>query len=426
MRFTSLPQWLSWQETLHYTEIDPGLERIGQVWQQMGGNSRLPFTVVTVAGTNGKGSTVATLAAILIAAGFRVGTYTSPHILRYNERICIDQKPSDDQSICEAFERIDTARLDISLTYFEYATLAAADIFCRNNVDIVVFEVGMGGRLDAVNLFDADIAVITPIGLDHTQWLGDTREKIGHEKAGILRQNHPVVCAESTVPNSVVEKANQLNCPTFISGHDFHYGWTEIDWHWQYKNITYSHLPLPALKGDYQIQNSAAVLQVCLLLTRMGHSISEQAIRTGLQTIRLSGRFQSIPGDVQHVLDVTHNEHGAQNLVKLLANNTKGRLFAILAMLADKECERVVALMNDVVDGWAFSGLNTERGQSGKALLTRVRPYISNTPAEAYHTVAEAHEALMNKAQAGDTILIFGSFQTVEAAIKILNDKGIS
>ena len=183
MRFQTLPQWLEWQENLHFTDVDPGLERVGLVWKQLRNQETLPFTVVTVAGTNGKGSSVAMLESILRAAGYRTATYTSPHLLHYNERICIDGVPCSDQSICDAFERIDQARVDISLTYFEFATLAAVDIFCDKNVDIAILEVGMGGRLDAVNLFDADIALITPISLDHTAWLGITREDISFEKA---------------------------------------------------------------------------------------------------------------------------------------------------------------------------------------------------------------------------------------------------
>ncbi|MDQ7073199.1 MAG: Mur ligase family protein [Gammaproteobacteria bacterium] len=182
MRFKTLPEWLQWQEQLHFTNVDPGLARIGQVWQLLGRGSTLPFTVVTVAGTNGKGSSVAMLSSILYEAGYRVGTYTSPHLLTYNERICINTIPCDDELICQSFERIDRARDTISLTYFEFSTLAAVDIFCQQNIDIAILEVGMGGRLDATNLFDCDIALITPIGLDHTAWLGTDIEQIGREK----------------------------------------------------------------------------------------------------------------------------------------------------------------------------------------------------------------------------------------------------
>ena len=223
MRFSTLPQWLEWQEKLHFTEIDPGLTRIGQVWEKMQGQKQLPFKVVTIAGTNGKGSSVAMTSSILRAAGYRTGTYTSPHLLAYNERIAINGIPCSDQQICASFARIDDARGDISLTYFEFATLAAADIFRQQEIDIAVLEVGMGGRLDAVNLFDADVALITPIGLDHTAWLGDTREKIAYEKAGIIRARTPVVCSESEPPHTLIDYANSLKAPLYKAGMAYRY-----------------------------------------------------------------------------------------------------------------------------------------------------------------------------------------------------------
>jgi dihydrofolate synthase/folylpolyglutamate synthase len=234
MRFDTLPEWLSWQENLHFTEVDLGLSRIGLVWEQLKTNTKLPFTVITVAGTNGKGSSVAMLEAILRAAGYKTGTYTSPHLLRYNERIAINGVPSDDASICNAFQRIDNARKDTSLTYFEFATLAAIDIFCEQNIDIAILEVGMGGRLDAVNLFDADIALITPIGLDHINWLGNTRELIGREKAGIIRENKPVVCSEHGPPNSLIDYANSLHAPIYKAVDE--YNFIVNDSHWQWSN----------------------------------------------------------------------------------------------------------------------------------------------------------------------------------------------
>jgi dihydrofolate synthase/folylpolyglutamate synthase len=421
MRFSSLTQWLTWQERLHFTEIDPGLDRIGQVWQKMGGSSKLPFKVVTVAGTNGKGSTVATLAAILKAAGYRVGTYTSPHILRYNERICINEQPCEDATICEAFDRIDTTRESISLTYFEFATLAAADIFCREQVDLAIFEVGMGGRLDAVNLFDADISVITPIGLDHTQWLGDTREKIGREKAGIIRSGAPLVCSEAGVPVTVLEHAEVLKAPVSLAGRDFNYQSRYDSWSWRNSEKRLESLPLPSLKGVYQQQNSAAVIQVCWLLDKQGMTISEEAIRSGLSNIQLLGRFQVIPGDVTHILDVTHNTQGAENLANLLRTEfNTGRTFALMAMLRDKDCEDVVQLLAPVIDYWALAGLASERGQSGAELAARVQKQLKTGQFSHFSDITSAYSHLRTLAENGDKILIFGSFQTVESAVLLL------
>lgn len=421
MRFSLLAQWLAWQEQLHFTDIDPGLERVGIVWQRMGGNSRLPFKVVTVAGTNGKGSSVAITASILQAAGYSTATYTSPHLLRYNERICIDGTPCDDAEICHAFQRIDEARGEISLTYFEFATLAAADIFCRHNVDVAVLEVGMGGRLDAVNLFDTDVALITPIGLDHTAWLGDNREQIGREKAGIMRSGKPVVCSEASPPNSVIDYAASIQAPLYQRDKDFRYQECENTWQWQSQDLNLIDLPLPALSGRYQLQNSAAVIQVCQLLQQQGLSISEQAIRAGLQTVRLAGRFQVIPGTVSRILDVTHNEQGAENLRALLLETPfHGNTYAVLAMLKDKDCKAVATSLRDIIDHWFVAGLDGQRGMSGEELAQNLAALLPTDNLDAHTTVEDAYKTAMNTAKAGDRILIFGSFHTVEAAMLLI------
>lgn len=421
MRFPSLLQWLEWQEKLHFTDIDPGLERVGKVWQLMGGSSRLPFKVITVAGTNGKGSSVAITAAILQAAGYKTATYTSPHLLRYNERICIDTVPCSDNEICEAFQRIDDARGEISLTYFEFATLAAADIFCRHGVDVAVLEVGMGGRLDAVNLFDTDAALITPIGLDHMAWLGDNREQIGREKAGIIRSGKPVVCSEITPPQSVIDHATELGADSYICQQDFSYQDLGEKWSWTGQTTKFTALPLPNLAGKYQLQNSAAVIQLCQLLNLQGLSISEQAIRSGLQNIRLSGRFQLIPGKVSRILDVTHNAQGAENLRALLSETAgDGKTFAVLAMLKDKDSNAVATALESVIDFWFLAGLDGNRGMSAETLAENMSPVVGEAGLACYDEVKDAYEAAMAAASAGDRILIFGSFHTVEAAMRIM------
>jgi len=235
MRFNTLQQWLSWQESLHHKEIDLGLDRVRQVYQQL--HSK-PFNipVISVAGTNGKGSSVAILASIYAQAGYRVGSYTSPHLVHYNERIRINQQPVEDTLLCESFARIDEARGEISLTYFEFGTLAAFDIFhhaeLSGELDVVILEVGLGGRLDVVNLIDADVMLITSIGLDHTDWLGDTREAIGFEKAGIMRSNKPVVCSDLGMPQSIQKHADKILAPLYRLGKDFNFEQRQTDWQW--------------------------------------------------------------------------------------------------------------------------------------------------------------------------------------------------
>ncbi|NQY27533.1 MAG: bifunctional tetrahydrofolate synthase/dihydrofolate synthase [Piscirickettsiaceae bacterium] len=421
MRFQNLPQWLRWQENLHFTDVDPGLERVGQVWQQLREKSHLPFTVITVAGTNGKGSSVAMLESILRAAGYRTGTYTSPHLLRYNERICVDGAPCSDQLICDAFDRIDQARAEISLTYFEFATLAAVDIFCEKNIDIAILEVGMGGRLDAVNLFDADIALITPISLDHTAWLGTNREQIAYEKAGIIRAGKPVVCSESTPATSLLEHAQSLQAPVYMAEEAFHISKENECWNWSSERVRWHNLPYPALVGSYQVQNAAAVLQVIALLIKQDYTVSQESIESGLKSVQLAGRFQQVKGDVELIYDVTHNQQGAENLANLLQENTcEGKTIAVLGMLKDKNVTSVVTALKDNVDIWYVAGLETDRGMTVEDLALQLSAILDADKIKKYDTIHLAYKQAKNNTLAGDRILIFGSFLTVQS-ITMLN-----
>jgi dihydrofolate synthase / folylpolyglutamate synthase len=423
MRFSTLPQWLEWQEKLHFTEIDPGLARIGQVWEKMQGQTQLPFKVVTIAGTNGKGSSVAMTSSILMAAGYRTGTYTSPHLLAYNERIAINGTPCSDEQICASFARIDQARDDISLTYFEFATLAAADLFRQQEIDIAVLEVGMGGRLDAVNLFDADVALITPIGLDHTAWLGDTREKIAYEKAGIIRAQTPVVCSESEPPHTLIDYANSLQAPIYKAGMAYRYSLlTEDTWSWQLTDKDAMVLPYPALVGDYQLQNAAAVIQVCYLLREQGMLIDDSAISDGLKNVVLAGRFQEIRHeDITIILDVTHNQQGAENLQRLLSErNSTGNTYAVLAMLKDKDCQAVTQILQKDITHWFFAGLDGSRGMDAQSIAAKTMQDSGQENYSCHTTVIEAYEQALLHAHAGDRILVFGSFHTVEAVMRVL------
>jgi len=425
MRFNSLPQWLAWQEQLHFTEIDPGLERIRIVWQRLYPENTLPFRVVTVAGTNGKGSSVALLSAILAAAGYRTACYTSPHLLRYNERIVVDGSPVTDEQICEAFARIDHARAEVSLSYFEFATLAAVDIFWRQQVDIAILEVGMGGRLDAVNLFDADIALITPIGLDHTAWLGDSREQIGIEKAGIMRPQRPVVCSEHEPPATIIDIAQRLASPAYIARKDFSAVNNGSSWDWQNSRYHFHDLPMPALLGCYQIQNSAAVLQAISLLKDSGmNRISETAIRNGLQQVKLAGRFQMIAGPVTRIFDVTHNQQGAINLAMLLQEiPCTGKTHAVIAMLRDKDSRAVFDALIPVIEDWFVGGLvDSARGQSAEELARGLKGKIADSRIHVSEAIEEAYNQAMAQANPGDRVLVFGSFHTVEAVMRHIPD----
>ncbi len=357
MRFQNLSDWLDWQTQLHPSSIELGLDRVAAVWRHLYPHP-FPTTVVTVAGTNGKGSCVAMLEAILCAAGYRVGCYTSPHLLRYNERIRVDGEEASDAAICQAFGRIDQARGETSLTYFEFGTLAALDIFTRSELDIVVLEVGLGGRLDATNIINPDVALITSVALDHTDWLGDDLEQIALEKAGILRANRPAVSGCVNSPLSLLQYAAKLNTPLAVAGDDFGFEITGPgEWFWHNAEQHFENLPFPALAGSCQLQNAAAALQVISLLSdRM--DVNHEAISQGLQNIELAGRFQVIPGPVELILDVAHNPAAAQGLADSLQNSPcQGRTLVLFAMLADKDVAAVVKILAPHVDGWFLATL---------------------------------------------------------------------
>jgi len=415
VRFHTLQAWLDWQETLHPSAIDLGLERPGKVLQALGLDTP-QYTVITVAGTNGKGSSVAMLESILRAAGYRVGCYTSPHLMHYNERIRIDAKPVDDARLCESFDRIDSARGDISLTYFEFGTLAAIDIFERAALDVAILEVGMGGRLDAVNLLDADVALITAIDVDHAAWLGDDREAIGYEKAGIFRHARPAVCSDPQPPRSLLQHAERLGTPLYRLGEAFYYQNEGESWSWQGEAMRRDALPLPALRGPFQLQNGAGVLMVLALLAER-LPVAPQHLRQGLRSVSLPGRFQVIPGEVTTIFDVAHNPQSAAALAaNLAAMPVIGKTHAVVAMLADKELGSVIQHMAAVVDHWYPAGLDVIRGADGATLVESLSQQGIAVD-EPYADVAAALSAAKQRAEAGDRIVVFGSFYTVSQAM---------
>ncbi|SVB90234.1 uncharacterized protein METZ01_LOCUS243088, partial [marine metagenome] len=341
LRFRSIDKWLHWQESLHFTAIELGLERCRRVANNMG-LLNPSYNVISVAGTNGKGSSIIMLDRILRNAGYKIGRYTSPHLLRYNERICINGNEVSDTELCESFDRIDRARGDISLTYFEFGTLAALDLFRQHNVQLAILEVGLGGRLDAVNILDADISLITSIDIDHQEWLGNNRESIGREKAGIFRNLAPAICSEPNPPQSLLDCSEALGTPISILGSDYQFNLINDTWSWSTKDTRIERLPRPMKYCDFQIQNASGVL---MLLTKIQdeYPVSTENIKQGLSSFRLKGRFQIIPGAIPKILDVAHNRQS----IKALVNNLKmipcyGKTHIILGMLKDKDHQRVI------------------------------------------------------------------------------------
>lgn len=415
MRFPTLDAWLAWQETLHPAAIDLGLERPGKVLKALGLESP-QHTLITVAGTNGKGSSVAMLEAILLAAGYRVGCYTSPHLQRYNERIRIQGEEVSDEALCQSFARIDEARGETSLTYFEFGTLAAFDLFARAGLDVAILEVGLGGRLDAVNLLDADVALITAIDIDHAAWLGNDREAIAREKAGILRRGHPAVCSDAQPPASLLAHAAELGSPLYLCGRDYRYREAGDNWSWSGVTRQRDALPLPALRGGFQLQNAAGVLMVLELLQER-LPVASQHLRQGLLSVRLAGRFQVLPGEVPVILDVAHNPQSAAALAANLAQMpVTGRTRAVVAMLEDKDLARVIEALVPVVDHWYVAGLDVYRGAPARHLAGVVERVCHCRPA-VFGQVCAALSRAREEAMPGDRIVIFGSFHTVAEAV---------
>lgn len=412
-RFDSLDEWLRWQETLHPSSIDLGLERVARVADRL--QCRSPARVViSVAGTNGKGSSVALLEAILLREGYRVGCYTSPHLLRYNERLRLQGEAVSDQLLVDAFARVDQARGADTLTYFEFGTLAALDIMCAAQLDAAILEVGLGGRLDAVNIIDADAALLTSVGIDHTDWLGPDRESIGREKAGIFRAGRAAVCGDPDPPRSVRDEATRLGAALSVLGCDFTLTQAGRRWHWQGRSGWQRDLPLPALTGAHQLANAASVLMVLETLAER-LPVSRQAIESGLRWARLPGRIETIAGKVEQVLDVSHNAQAAQALADALRRMPlAGRTHAVLGMMSDKDTEAFVRALRSEVHAWYAVGLDTARASQPRDLATRVTAVVGATAAVVCcATVAEALKAVRGRIAPGDRILVCGSFHTV-------------
>ncbi len=411
-RFRTLADWLAWQETLHPRTIDLGLERVMRVAEHM--QLLTPgHGVITVAGTNGKGSSVAMLECMLSSGGYRVGCYSSPHLLRYNERIRIAGEEVDDAALCAAFESVDKARGDTSLTYFEFGTLAALSLFSQAHLDIALLEVGMGGRLDAVNILDADAALVTSIDIDHSAWLGEDREAIGSEKAGIFRAGRPAVCSDPEPPASVFRQARAVSARWYAPGCGFDWSVSEHGWSWRSGPKVYQDLPRPALPGSHQLQNAAGVLMVLEVLAEQ-FPLQRRDIERGLEEVALAGRCQLLPGAVETILDVAHNRGSAEKLAQVLRERSvRGRTRLVLGMLSDKDVAEFTAVLSPVVDDWYLATLAGARGRSSRDLQQLIRGSSEPAMLRSYQDVATAYQQAHADAEEGDRVVVCGSFVTV-------------
>lgn len=420
---SSLSEWLAWQESLHLSAIDLGLDRIQVVAERL--NLLKPdFPIITVAGTNGKGSAVAMLSSILNAAGYKVGAYTSPHILRYNERVALSGEPVADQWLCDAFSAIEAVRAEVSLTYFEFGTLAAMWIFQQQAVDVAVLEVGLGGRLDATNLWDADVAALTSIALDHADWLGTDREQIAYEKASIARAGRALVCGDPQPPQRVAGTAGAIGADLIQFGVDFKVAaqtderFTVLccneagEW-----SPLWGDLPRPALLGDVQLQNAALVLITLQQSQSKLPAIDQRAVVAGLQQVKLPGRLQRLQQQPDVWLDVAHNPEAAELLAKWLEKQPiVGKTWAIFSILADKDLQSVVKPLQASIDGWHIFPLDNPRAAS----LERISASLAacGVAEQTQHAdIQQAWQQVSAFLEPHDRVVIFGSFLVVSSLL---------
>ncbi|KKW67128.1 folylpolyglutamate synthase [Lampropedia cohaerens] len=427
-RFASLNEWLAYCERIHPATIELGLERAAQVRDALA--LRLDCAVITVAGTNGKGSSCAMLEAIALQSGYRTGVYTSPHLVRFNERCRVNGEIVTDDALLPHFEAVEQARFvaggssgPVSLTYFEFTTLAIARLLAHAQLDVAILEVGLGGRLDATNLFDCDCALITSIDIDHTEFLGPDRESIGREKAGIMRAGKPAVVADPVAPHSVIAHAQAIGADLWLAGRDFNYSGDRQQWGWAGRGKRMAGLAYPALRGANQLVNAAGVLAVLQAL-RPVLPVTAQAIRQGFALVDVPGRFQIVPGQPALVLDVAHNPHA----VGALAANLDAMGFfptthAVFGAMHDKDLTKVFQRIGPLIDRWYFTDLPLARAEKAADLLKRwqalqvVAERPRQVPAQAFATPKAALAAAVAAAEPADRIVVFGSFYTVGGVV---------
>ncbi|MBH1983337.1 MAG: bifunctional tetrahydrofolate synthase/dihydrofolate synthase [Burkholderiales bacterium] len=420
---TSLPDWLAMLETRHSeTQINMGLDRVQAVKARM----QLAFTcpVIMVAGTNGKGSTCAMLESVLLRAGYKVGLYIKPHFLDFNERARVLGEMASDEQLVASFKAVEAVRGDTPLTYFEFTTLAILYLLSQANLDVAILEVGLGGRLDAVNVIDADVAIVTSVDIDHTDYLGDTREAIGFEKAGIFRAGKAAICSDPVPPQSLIDHATAIGADLWLMGRDFNYSGDKQQWNYGGREQRRNSLAYPSLRGANQILNATAVL-AALEVLRLKLPVGAQEVRTGLVTVELPGRFQVLPGRPSVILDVAHNPHAAAALNQNLGNmGFHPYTYAVFGSMHDKDIDGVLAAMSEHVDHWCLAGLPSPRAATASELAAKVQIMLEDKPDSSEHTVsifddpAQAFANAMSRAGENDRIVVFGSFLTVAGVMK--------
>lgn len=418
----TLDEWLSYQERVNVRSIELGLDRVREVWQRMGAPAPAR-RVITVGGTNGKGSTVAMLEAMLAAAGQRVGCYTSPHLLHYRERIRIEGRDASDEALVASFERIEAARGEIPLTYFEFGTLAALDLFARAGLDVAVLEVGLGGRLDAVNIIDADIAVVTTVDLDHMDWLGPDRDSIGVEKAGIARAGRPAIVGEIDPPAGLLQALGRIGARVERAGADFTVQREAIGWRWTHRDGTVLTLPDPTLAAPVQYANAAASVATLHALQGADAELAAMdlaaAAAHGMRTARVAARLQVLGGDPSLVVDVGHNPQAARALAEWLDARPGVRVHAVYGALSDKDVAGVIGALGERIAHWHLAGLerDTPRGLSADALAEQLATVLPGAHFDAHADVATALRAARSSAKPGECVLAFGSFFVAAAVL---------
>jgi dihydrofolate synthase / folylpolyglutamate synthase len=414
----TLDDWLAHCERLHPKTIELGLDRVRAVAGRMGLSFSCP--VITVAGTNGKGSTCAMLEAILLQAGFRTGVYTSPHLVNFEERCRIAGEIVKADDLVPHFERVEQARGDTSLSYFEFTTLAIMGLMADASLDVAILEVGLGGRLDAVNIIDADCAVVTSIDLDHMEFLGPDRESIGREKAGIMRPGRPVIVSDPVPPQSVLDHAAAIGADLWLFGRDFNFQGDKQQWAWAGRGRRYAGLAYPALRGANQLVNASGVL-AALEAVRSRLPVSAQAVRNGLAMVELPGRFQLVPGQPALVLDVAHNPHSAAALAANLdAMGFYPVTHAVFGAMADKDVAPMLRKLSPIVDRWYFTDLPTPRADSAASLERKWQAVETrkDVRSSTHAGPREAFDAARAAADPADRIVVFGSFYTVGGVLK--------
>ena len=416
----TLADWLAVLETRHSKEIDMGLDRVAAVKNKLAIQYDCP--VIMVAGTNGKGSTCAMLEAVLLQAGYRVGLYSKPHFLDFNERARINGEMVKDDVFITTFNAVEQVRGDISLTYFEFTTLAICKLLADAKLDVVILEVGLGGRLDAVNVIDADVSIVTSIDIDHIDYLGDTREKIGFEKAGIFRPGKAAICGDPLPPQSLIDHANAIGADLWLFGRDFNYNGDKQQWNFAGRSLRRNSLGYPSLRGANQLLNASAVL-AALEALKLELPVGAQEVRTGLVMVDLPGRFQVMPGRPSVVLDVAHNPHAAATLAQNLDNmGFHAYTYAVFGSMLDKDIDGVIAQLKDKIDHWYVTALPLPRAASAQVLKDKL--IAAGVLADAEKTVLgfdspeQAYTEAISKAGENDRIVVFGSFLTVAGVMR--------